>query len=256
MVFHNSLFNGPSDPNYGNETFRARHGYKEVAMHDAPYRRNRDFKPVNYGSWKGMLNYRHSEPYMHLKNMKDISRDDHHIVIKASKNALKGGLLGSIFGYLYFIGGNTGPFEMSKLLSSTGNRPFSGQAFRMFRQVLGRYALGGAALAVSYQVIIEWGLRHHDEANRRPAYLDHTLATTLIGGVTGMLIFKHPLHIFSSFFFSAVLVAPTLWWFANASRMNPTRAPNIFYENTCTKEEIERYRHQDMIENLGQTMIA
>lgn len=63
MVFHNSVASGVSDPNYGNETFRARNGYKEEHTHDKPYRRSRDFKPVGYGSYRGILNYRHSEAY-------------------------------------------------------------------------------------------------------------------------------------------------------------------------------------------------
>ena len=75
MVFHNAIGQPVSDPNYGNETFRARHGYKEEHTHDPPYRRSRDFKPMTYGSFKGMLNYRHSEPYCLLKNMKDLSRE-------------------------------------------------------------------------------------------------------------------------------------------------------------------------------------
>ena len=75
MVFQNAIAQNITEPNYGNETFRARHGYKEEHTHDAPYRRNRDFKPVNYGSFKGMLNYRHSEPFCLLKNMKDLSRE-------------------------------------------------------------------------------------------------------------------------------------------------------------------------------------
>ena len=76
MVYHNHIhYQGA--PGYDNETFRARHGYKDAEAHDPPYRRNRDFKPVPYGSAKGILNYRHSEPFALLKNMKDIPRETH-----------------------------------------------------------------------------------------------------------------------------------------------------------------------------------
>jgi hypothetical protein len=69
------------------------------------------------------------------------------------------------------------------------------------------------------------------------------IATTLIGTGLGMTVFNHPLHIFCSGFFSMMIVTPLTWWFKTQGRLNPKRAPNIFYENDCTKEEIERYRH-------------
>ena len=63
MVFHNGVHQEISNPSYANETFRAKAGFKEGHVHDAAYRRNRDFKPVPYGSFRGIPNYRHSEPY-------------------------------------------------------------------------------------------------------------------------------------------------------------------------------------------------
>jgi len=53
-----------------------------------------------------------------------------------------------------------------------------------------------------------------------------------------------------------VLVSPVLWWYSQIGRLNKNRTANIFYENNCTPEEVERFRHQDMIENLGWTMIS
>jgi hypothetical protein len=150
MVFHNSVHQSISDPSYSNETFRARHGYKEEHTHDPAYRRNRDFKPVPYGTFRGMPNYKHSEPYCLLKNMKDLANEEHHHPLKWIKMAAKGALSGSIFGYLWFIGGPAGPFEMNKLMASTGNRPFSGRGVRLFRNVMGKYALMGAGLSLGY----------------------------------------------------------------------------------------------------------
>jgi len=49
-------------------------------------------------------------------------------------------------------------------------------------------------------------------------------------------------------------VAPTLWWMKKHAVNNPIKNPNIFYENTCTPEEIERFRHQDMIEQTAYLM--
>jgi hypothetical protein len=63
------------DPDYGNEVFRARHGYKETEVHDPPYRRNLDFKPVGFGTFRGMPNFKHAEPYDLLKNLKDLKTE-------------------------------------------------------------------------------------------------------------------------------------------------------------------------------------
>lgn len=130
MVFYNAVTQPVSHPAYANEEFRARHGYKEVEAHDPPYRRSRDFKPVPYGSFRGMLNYRHSEPYMLLKNMKDIANEDHQHPIKWSKFALKGAILGGTFGLLKIVGGDQGAFELNKLIAAGGNRNFSGNYWR------------------------------------------------------------------------------------------------------------------------------
>lgn len=62
--------------------------------------------------------------------MKDLFREEHHHPIKWIKKFMHGALIGTTFGYLYFIGGPTGSFEMSKLLAAVGNRPFSGKGFR------------------------------------------------------------------------------------------------------------------------------
>ena len=74
MVYHDHVAQPMSNNTYGNETFRARQGYKESHQHDPGLRRNRDFKPVLYGTFRGLPNYRHSEPYCMLKNLKDIPR--------------------------------------------------------------------------------------------------------------------------------------------------------------------------------------
>ena len=120
MVYHNKVTMHPANPDYGNETWRANKGYKEEHAHDAPYRRNRDFKPVGYGSYRGILNYRHSEPYCLLKNMKDLPREDHHWPTRYAKSIFKGMLIGGLSGFTYWTGSNVGQFEMSKLMAATG----------------------------------------------------------------------------------------------------------------------------------------
>ena len=63
MVVFNHRTTDISHPDYGNEMWRARHGYKENHVHDPPQRMNYDFKPIPYGTARGIPNFRHSEPW-------------------------------------------------------------------------------------------------------------------------------------------------------------------------------------------------
>jgi len=130
MVYSNVVRQEVPDKSYANEMFRARHGFKEANTPDTSFRKNRDFKAVPYGSAKGILNFRHSEPYCLLKNMKDLVHEDTNIAVKWFKQGCRGALVGGLYGLLSFVGGNTGNFEMNKLMAATGVRPYSGMYFR------------------------------------------------------------------------------------------------------------------------------
>ena len=97
-------------------------------------------------------------------------------------------------------------------MAATGQRAWSGRSVRMLTSVLGRYAALGGTVTLSYQLVFDY-LRHHDEANARPIFFDHLYATTFIGTAAGLLKFNTPGNVFACSFFSAVLVAPSLWWF-------------------------------------------
>lgn len=129
MVYEN-VVHQPMAGGYENEHFRAAHGYKDAHMHDPPQRRNRDFRPVSYGTFRGMPNYRHSEPFCLLKNMKDFANEEHNIGVRMSKSFLKGGFVGSVLGYLHFMGSTQGSFEMNKLANIIGPRKFTGGSLR------------------------------------------------------------------------------------------------------------------------------
>jgi|TARA_B110000285_G_scaffold150913_1_gene168461 hypothetical protein len=104
MVYDNHISQDISNLAYGNETFRARHGFKEGHVHDPPQRRNYDFKPIPYGTARGIPNYRHSEPFELLKSIRDIANEPHQHGIKYAKTGIKGAMVGSVLGYTYFIG--------------------------------------------------------------------------------------------------------------------------------------------------------
>ena len=103
MVYTDTIKQGVLDPAYQNEVFRARSGFKELHQHNPPQRRNRDFKPVNYGSFKGMLNFKHAEPFAQLKNLYELKDEHHNHPIKWTKVFLFGAFFGMVLGSGWFI---------------------------------------------------------------------------------------------------------------------------------------------------------
>ena len=76
---------------------------------------------------------------------------------------------------------------------------------------------------------------------------------TLIGGVASACISGSPRHVIAGSLFSALTLGPMLWWLklqGNApGQMN--RPANIFYTDDASKDEIERFIHEDQIEILA-----
>lgn len=85
-------------------------------------------------------------------------------------------------------------------------------------------------------------MRHHDHANSRPRYLDHTLTMSLLTmGLTATKA-SNPLYIPLAGFFSAALLSPITWFvYSTTLRTHCHPNPNIFYENGTTAEEVERF---------------
>ena len=111
--------------------------------------------------------------------------------MKFAKSFLRGAVAGGILGFYWFIGAPVGQLELSKLHAAAGPRAYSGQAFRLFKNVAGRYAMLGGLATMSYTVLLH-AFRHHDEGNPRPFIFDHYAATTAItiGGTA--LFCSHP----------------------------------------------------------------
>jgi hypothetical protein len=65
-----------------------------------------------------------------------------------------------------------------------------------------------------------------------------------------------PMQFITPAVLSFTMIGPFSWWIYKTGKLNPARASNIFYENNTTADEIERFRHQDMIENIGIQMRA
>ena len=115
MVFTNTVHMSITDQRYADEIWRSKHGYKEVEQHDPPLRRNRDFKPVPWGAAIGMPNYRHAEPFLLLKNLKDLKNENAQHPIKWAKTFAWGAWVGFIIGQAWSILSPQNGFALQKL---------------------------------------------------------------------------------------------------------------------------------------------
>ncbi len=115
----------------------------------------------------------------------------------------------------------------------------------------------GGSVTLSYQLIFDY-LRHHEEHNNdRPLYFDHMFALSAIGAVSLGMYGGLPRFWFTGAFIGGMLLAPMSWWVYKQGRINgQVRPSNIFYENSVTREEVDRIRHLDEVESLGLALAA
>ncbi len=212
MVYTDTVRYTIPDPAYSDEVWRAKHGYREEHQHNAPYRRNRDFKPVPYGTFGGMPNYRHSEAFCQMKNAKDLVTEEHHFPTRWFKQFMRGATTGVVLGSMWFFVKPSNGFAMQKLMQSVGERPWSGRVWRLFKHTAPTHALYGGSLFLGYSLILEF-LRHHDETNMRPKFIDHEIAMAVIGAVAAAGMGSgSPWAMFSGVIFSTLTVGPAFWW--------------------------------------------
>ena len=108
--------------------------------------------------------------------------------------------------------------------------------FRLFRHVAPTHALTGGSILLGYQLVFEV-LRHHDETNLRPMFIDHTLACTLIGALSFASAFGgSPKHFITGALIGGLTISPVLYWLKlQGLRPGSTNKPaNIYYQNDCT----------------------
>merc|ERR1712086_687273 len=162
----------------------------------------------------------------------------------------KGALIGALVGYFHFVGAPTGAFELDKLMAATGNRSWSGRTLRTLRHVLTKPAAIGASVFLGYNYIVDWR-RGHKDAHMRPRFYDHTFAMTMIGTIGSAFWATHPMYIFMSGLVTALVLAPSSWFLYESRLQMGRKNPFIYYENGCTQDDLDRFRHQDEIERLG-----
>jgi hypothetical protein len=102
-MVENVIHHNVANPAMANDVWRSRHGFKETHVHNPPYRKNRDFKAVPFGTFRGMPNYKHSEPFLLMKNLKDLQHEDHHHPTRWAKAFLFGAIVGASMGYAFFV---------------------------------------------------------------------------------------------------------------------------------------------------------
>ena len=130
--------------------------------------------------------------------------------------------------------------------------------YRLFKNVATPHMLWGGATVLTYQLVLDF-MTHHNHTSNRPAFIDHTLAMTILGAGAGAMTGKGgPTRMFTGAFFAFSTLAPLTWWVAMQGLLpGSARKPaNIFYEDGVTKEEVARFQHMDQIENLAHNMQA
>lgn len=187
MVYHNTVKYPIPDPRYGDETWRAKHHFKEEFQHDAPLRRSRDFKPVPWGQARGMPNYRHSEPWLNMKNLYTLIDERHHHPTKWFKKFMFGAFSGFFLGQIWFFVAPINGFAASKLFAAIGEKAWTGRMYRMLKFTAPRHMMIGGSIFLGYDLIRE-AFVHHDETNQRPKIIDHVAAMSIIGTIGGLMM--------------------------------------------------------------------
>ena len=100
---------------------------------------------------------------------------------------------------------------MKKLLAEVGEMNWSGRSYRIAKEVMAPYALSGGAVALAYQLLMDF-LRPHHGNNERPLLFDHAIATTVIFTIGGFLYQGHPRHALVGAILSVFLATPMTWW--------------------------------------------
>ena len=66
------------------------------------------------------------------------------------------------------------------------------------------------------------------------------------------MIWGQPWHFAAGSVFGFVTLGPMMWWaMKNGTVGSRDRPASVYYENNCTKEEIERFQQQDLIESMA-----
>ena len=243
-----------SEPTYHNETFRAKYGYKEMHVHNAPKRKNKDFKPVLYGDFIGMLNFKLSEPWALIRHAKDLWHEDHQMPIQWAKKFIHGAFVGAYFSMVYNLYYSNNEFveKKSRLATNHFKNPFGLKIFSQITQNFARPALYGGALYLSYQML--WDLfTHHREALQVPEVITHAKVWGVMVPAVTLIAFG-PKQVLPAILLSLFIGFP-IFSMVVQYRKNPQTGPmlnpHVYYQDGVSQAEKDYYEHLDYVEDQG-----
>jgi len=82
---------------------------------------------------------------------------------------------------------------------------------RFFTKVAAPYAVLGGGIALTYQLILDF-LNHHETNADKPSWINHLIATSLIGTVSGGVFGGRPKMALVGFMTSTLIVFPMAMW--------------------------------------------
>ena len=241
------------DPNsvYANESMRARNHYKELHVHNAPPRKNKDFKPMLYGDFRGMLNFKLAEPWGHLRHLPDIFNEEHNFVIRLARRAIEGGTVGFAYGLFKFVVSDLNSYTSTKslLLNQSSKLGNFTMAKHVFRSSL-PYVYRGSMVWFAYNFLVDF-FNHHKQAQDKPQILQHLKAWLVLSPLL-IATYVKPAYIVNGTICSALLVFPLFYMlvFDRSQRKDADQA-YYFYQDGVSQAEKDKFEHMDAIEAVG-----
>jgi len=235
-----------------NESYRLKHGFKELDVHNSPRRKNPDFKPMLYGDFIGMLNFKLSEPWALLRHFPDLINEQHQMPILWIKSIIKGGLVGGLVGLGLMFNKNENLYVEKKLHLSHSQGPFSmgnfHQAVKRFYRPVGT----GAAIAFAYHLAYDF-FTHHKESHDIPDILTHFKIWALFSPVLISYFFR-PSHAIPGMVFTLGFFFPIFHFMKQVKEgKNVDAGSYYFYQDSVSKAEKDKFEYQDAIEAIGFT---
>lgn len=238
---------------YSNESFRSRNGYKEMEVHNSPHRRNKDFKPVLYGDFIGMLNFKLSEPWALMRHFPDLVKEKHQKPIRWIRSVIAGGIIGFIAGVNYQFWALRNTFETRKLFIEAEKGAFNIKRITSTLSLYQRPVFMGSALFLSYNLLYDF-FNHHKEALDRPDMWTH-LKVWLVLSPLSTAVLLGPGKILQGLAVSMLFMFPVFYGAKNYICGDVGGKHNYyFYQNSVSQAERDKFEHQDRIENIASTM--
>jgi Kef-type K+ transport system membrane component KefB len=92
-----------------------------------------------------------------------------------------------------------------------GGKQFNNNVCRLFKHTAPTHAMYGGSLFLGYQLVFEL-LRHHDETNQRPMFIDHTIAMIALGMGAAIAVGGGPKQMIVGAIFSGLTLSPMSYW--------------------------------------------